>query len=68
MSETVRDAGAKGGAKRPVGETRDRVREYARRGLNNSEIGRLLGISREAVRDHVKKLRAAGELPEEGAA
>lgn len=57
-----------GGAKRPVGETRERVKEYAEKGLNPSEIGRVLGISREAARQHIARLREAGELPEEGAA
>lgn len=68
MSESVQRIGARGGAKRPVGETRARVKEYAEKGLGPTEIGRLLGISRQAASDHLTKLRHAGELPEEGAA
>jgi predicted ArsR family transcriptional regulator len=56
--------GSQGGAKRPVGETRERVKHYAAKGLGASEIGRLLNISREAARQHIQNLRAAGELPE----
>lgn len=57
-----------GGAKRGVGETRALVKKHAAKGLTPTEIGRLLGISREAARQHVTRLRDAGELPKEGAA
>ena len=52
------------GAKRPVNETRGLVLRYARKGLSAAEIGRLLGITRQAARQHMIRLRADGELKE----
>ena len=70
MMPAVADSGGTGtgGAKRGVGQTRALVKDYAGKGLGPTEIGRLLGISREAARQHIARLRQAGELPEEGAA
>lgn len=47
------------GAKYAVGVTRARVAEYHAKGLNNSEIARVLKISREAVRQHLKRIAEA---------
>lgn len=50
------------GAKRAPGKTREMVLKFARMGLKQAEIARVVGISREAVRNHMKKLRESGEL------
>lgn len=54
------------GAKRGPGKTREMVLRWAKRGLNGAEIGRKVGISRQAANGHLRALRDAGELPEEG--
>ena len=54
------------GAKRGPGKTREMVKRWASRGLNGAEIGRKVGISRQAANGHLRALRDAGELPEEG--
>ncbi len=53
------------GAKRAVGETRALVQHYAALGLGPSEIGRLLGISRQSAAEHIRSLRDTGELPQD---
>lgn len=44
------------GPKFGVGVTRARVAEFHAKGLSQSEIGRVLKISREAVRQHLKRI------------
>jgi DNA-directed RNA polymerase specialized sigma24 family protein len=56
------------GAKRGPGKTRELVRRYALLGLNQAEIARVVGVSREAVRVHLRRLREDGELQEQEAA
>lgn len=43
--------------------TRQRVLDLIRRGLSVREVATLLGISTQAVYQHIDALRAAGELP-----
>ena len=52
------------GAKRGVGETKELVRQYALKGLSAAEIGKLLGITRRAAAQHMRRLRDEGELEE----
>lgn len=56
------------GAKRGRGETRALVLALARDGRSVRDIARSTDISDVAVRKHIRRLRADGELPEEGAA
>lgn len=53
----------KGGAKRPAGETRERVRHLYAAGVSPRTIGMELDISTSAVYQHIATLRSAGELP-----
>jgi predicted ArsR family transcriptional regulator len=53
-----------GGAKRGVGETREKVRELSLKGLSAREIGSDLEISTQAVYQHLQVLRESGALPE----
>ena len=41
-------------------DTRSRVKQMLKEGLSQSEISRELGISRQAVSEHVKKIKAEG--------
>jgi predicted transcriptional regulator len=59
---------ATGGAKRGVGETRGLVLDLFRTGKGAREIAGELEISTQAVNQHLRSLRDAGELPEEGVA
>ena len=54
-----------GGAKRGVGETRQMVLRHTKKGLGPREIALITGISTQAVYQHLRALRAAGELEEE---
>lgn len=59
------DPGHLGGAKRGVGETRRLVKRRVDEGLGPREIALELGISTQAVYQHIASLREAGELPQE---
>ena len=45
------------------GVTRERVRDLHAKGLTNVQIARVLQITREAVRQHVKRITAEEEHP-----
>lgn len=51
------------GAKRGVGETRALVKRHALKGLGTREIALIVGISTQAVNQHLRSLRESGELP-----
>jgi hypothetical protein len=53
--------------KRPIGETRELVKSRALKGDPPREIALVLGISTQAVYQHLQALRDAGELPPEKA-
>jgi predicted ArsR family transcriptional regulator len=53
------------GAKRGVGKTRDMVLRYHLQGMKNVQIAKKVGITRQAVGQHLSRMRAAGELPAE---
>lgn len=46
----------------PESETRRRVRELRDKGLTQTEIARVLEISRQAVHAHVRKIERARDL------
>lgn len=48
--------GRSGGAKRGVGETRALVKRYAEQGLTVREMAALLGVSTQAVYEHLASL------------
>ena len=48
-----------GGAKRGVGETKALVRRHTKSGLTPQEIALVLGISTQAVYQHLKAIRDA---------
>lgn len=52
------------GAKRGAGKTKEMVKRHLLAGLNDVQIAKKVGISRQAVGKHRERLRAAGELPE----
>ncbi len=52
------------GAKRGPGKTREMVLRYHLQGLTNVQVAKKVGISRQAVADHLKRLRDDGELKE----
>ena len=56
------------GPKHGAGVTRERVRKATAKGEPVRKIAERLGISTQAVNQHIRSLRADGELPEEGAA
>lgn len=49
----------------PRRPTRALVRALAERGLSPREISEHLGITRQRVHQHLRRLRADGELPRE---
>ena len=49
------------GPKFGTGVTKAKVAEYHAKGLNGAEIARILNISREAVRQHLKRLAEDAE-------
>ena len=51
------------GPKAGTGVTRAKVKRLALKGLSATEISRVLKISREAAGQHLRRLRADGELP-----
>ena len=51
------------GAKRGAGKTRAMVLRHHLSGLTPTQISKKVGISRQAVGAHLKRLRDAGELP-----
>ncbi len=55
------------GAKRGAGQTRALVADLARQDLRPRQIAGVLGISTQAVYQHLQSLRASGELAEEAA-
>lgn len=63
MASDVTTAGARGGAKRGVGETRALVKQHVKKGLRTREIALLLGISTQSTNQHIARLRELGELP-----
>jgi DNA-directed RNA polymerase specialized sigma24 family protein len=50
------------GAKRGAGKTREMVLKQHLRGLTNAQIAKKVGISRQAVGQHLARLRESGEL------
>lgn len=50
------------GTKRGVGKTRAMVLRYHLQGLTQAQIAKKVGITRQAVGGHLKRLRDAGEL------
>ena len=55
------------GAKRGVGKTREMVLRYHLQGMSNPQIGKKVGISRQAVGKHLERLREDGMLEEKSA-
>lgn len=52
------------GAKRGPGKTREMVLRHHLSGLTSSQIAKKVGISRQAVNAHLRRLREDGELAE----
>lgn len=50
------------GTKRGVGKTRAMVLRYHLQGLTQVQIAKKVGISRQAVGGHLKRLRDSGEI------
>lgn len=50
--------------KRGGNDTREAVRDLALAGIKPPRIAYLLGVSRQAVHQHLASLRRDGELPE----